>query len=359
MDAQAAFENKRKIVLEGLVEGLYGHILITKAYWTQLAQYLESYIPSFHQYGKLDSIMTEINDVFHHHPLARYPVSPRHFNEVVEWLKPTLERCQSGLKLNVDLAPDYEAKFIFKSLRRNAHESNSTVTLLEENDIIGHGTTGLTSWQGALFLTDWILSHAAASFEGRSVIEVGCGVGFLGLHLLKSIPIRSYNFTDSHPKVLNTVWFNLNLNFESDLNVEDLKKCTQEGLPERPSQDFPWEMAEKKLTVDKLDWTDVDTKTFTFQNQYDFILGADVVYERSLIPPLCRVLKLLFEKSPNIKAFIACTERSTTTLDCFESNLKEVELRFDVIAKGFYTPAESPFCSDVLHQKTRIYALTS
>ena len=33
-------------------------------------------------------------------------------------------------------------KFIFKSLRRNNFKEDTVVTLLEENEIIGHGTTG-------------------------------------------------------------------------------------------------------------------------------------------------------------------------------------------------------------------------
>ena len=38
--------------------------------------------------------------------------------------------------------------FIYKSLTRNLYKEDCNVTLLEENEIIGHGTTGLTSWQG-------------------------------------------------------------------------------------------------------------------------------------------------------------------------------------------------------------------
>ena len=40
--------------------------------------------------------------------------------------------------------------------------------VLEENDIIGHGTTGLTSWQGALFLTDWLLANKLHKMKVRA-----------------------------------------------------------------------------------------------------------------------------------------------------------------------------------------------
>ena len=54
-----------------------------------------------------------------------------------------------------------DSEYIFKTFDRGTTASSLEgghcyVTLLEENrDIFGHGTTGLTSWQGALFLADW------------------------------------------------------------------------------------------------------------------------------------------------------------------------------------------------------------
>ena len=59
---------------------------------------------------------------------------------------------------------------------------------------------GLTSWQGALYLTDWLIAGNLDLCNSR-IFELGAGVGFLGLHLLKSIPsISSYYFTDGHRK---------------------------------------------------------------------------------------------------------------------------------------------------------------
>ena len=56
-----------------------------------------------------------------------------------------------------------ESEYIYKTFDRG---DGDFVTLLEENrDIIGHGTTGLTSWQGALFMADWIKANS-------SVVEV-------------------------------------------------------------------------------------------------------------------------------------------------------------------------------------------
>ena len=51
---------------------------------------------------------------------------------------------------------------------------------------------------------------------------------------------------------------------------------------------------------------------------FDVILGSDIVYERSLIKPLCEILKQNLSVASSAVAYIACTERSRTTLECFE-----------------------------------------
>ena len=87
------------------------------------------------------------------------------------------------------------------------------------------------------------------------------------------------------------------------------------------------------MTVKKLDWLtqntlenpriENDTKEVTHTDvsesqTFDVILGSDIVYERSLIKPLCEILKQNLRVASSAVAYIACTERSRTTLECFE-----------------------------------------
>lgn len=209
---------------------------------------------------------------------------------------------------------------------------------------------------GALFLTDWFLGSSPDGPEGH-VLELGSGVGFLGMHLIKSFPkIKSYLFTDTHPQVLKTALFNIRLNFDAKItgDTDLLRSCSDTGPPKGPQEQFPWHF-DDRLRVEKLDWTQFTGSESAFNQKVDYILGADIVYERSLIAPLCSVLKKLILNNPEAKALIACTERSTTTLNCFEEELKKIALNFAIVGRGFYTPAESLFCSDVSHQHTRIY----
>ena len=45
-----------------------------------------------------------------------------------------------------------------------------------------------------------------------SVLEVGCGIGLLGIALIKKILPKSYTFSDHHPGVLQSLKENLSIN---------------------------------------------------------------------------------------------------------------------------------------------------
>ena len=211
---------------------------------------------------------------------------------------------------------------------------------------------------------DQVLKKVSFKVQTRtqSIRCVFIWLGFLGLHLLSNLAIQSYTFTDGHPEVLKAVSFNFNLNNGAmdSLNYEDFEEFASRGYPDiavEPRTEI-WQKTNCQVSVAKLDWLDepLILDDCCFQG-IEIILGADIVYERSLIPPLCRVLNCLLLKQKGCKALISCTERSVTTLNCFETNLSDHNLHFSVVGRGFFTPAESLLCSDVLHQATRIYEI--
>ena len=170
---------KVKLIEDTLVEGLFGHIVIGNVFWSQLGQFVEHYFDR-----ATDKILANIDEVLLHHPLNKFPVSAPHLTHVLLWLQNCYS--QHGKKLSPEIRSrlemvqnQAEPTFIYKTLNRNPglNPSGGTVTLLEENEIIGHGTTGLTSWQGALFLTDWLLANGQALLQDKRVLELGCGPG--------------------------------------------------------------------------------------------------------------------------------------------------------------------------------------
>ena len=67
--------------------------------------------------------------------------------------------------------------------------------------------------------------------QGRHVLELGSGVGMLGIALLKTVAMESYTFTDCNDSVLDFLAHNLKQNFvehDEDCHVH-LQKCMREG----------------------------------------------------------------------------------------------------------------------------------
>ena len=113
----------------------------------------------------------------------------------------------------------------------------------------------------------------------------------------------------------------------------------------------------REIVLKHLDWMDFNAEEF---KKVDVILGSDIVYERSLIPGLCRVVRAFLsgsDSSSSPVAYIACTERSHTTLKCFEEEMSSCHLNYAVIHKGTYSPTETILSSDVQHQPTRLYKI--
>ena len=156
---------KSEMIKGLLAEGLYGHIFMPSGFWRQLDDYCDKYFPIiFEKIGIKDDVVQNIESVFTDHPLNAFPVAKFHQKDVIKWWQDTLLRSDKAPSPAIKALmsdDDIEAtpNFIYKSLTRNMYKEGCTVTLFEENEIIGHGTTGLTSWQGALYLTDWLLAN--------------------------------------------------------------------------------------------------------------------------------------------------------------------------------------------------------
>uniref|UniRef100_UPI0014454A7F protein-lysine N-methyltransferase EEF2KMT-like n=1 Tax=Epinephelus lanceolatus TaxID=310571 RepID=UPI0014454A7F len=89
--------------------------------------------------------------------------------------------------------------------------SGDAVSLLENVALISEGTTGLVTWEAALYLAEWAMDHQQA-FTGRTVLELGSGVGLTGITICHSCGPNRYIFSDCHHKVLQKLRDNVQLN---------------------------------------------------------------------------------------------------------------------------------------------------
>lgn len=131
-----------------------------------------------------------------------------------------------------------------------------TITLLERRHLLsGSLTTGFRTWEAALHLGSYLLTPAGKQhIEGKSLIELGAGTGFLSILAAKHLGASHVTTTDGDEGVVDTLKENLFLN-----GLDDEKKVLTSVLR--------WGRGLRGT------WVEEDCEAFP----YDVLLGADIV----------------------------------------------------------------------------------
>ncbi|GLV35946.1 uncharacterized protein CBL_09836 [Carabus blaptoides fortunei] len=104
-----------------------------------------------------------------------------------------------------------EAKYSYK----HYCIEDRVITLKENRNFISEGTTGLCSWQAALALSEYCLINKH-HLQRRTVLELGAGVGLVGITVALHCQPRAIYLTDCHPKVLAVLAENVSLNLTAN-----------------------------------------------------------------------------------------------------------------------------------------------
>ncbi|XP_076998005.1 protein-lysine N-methyltransferase EEF2KMT isoform X3 [Tamandua tetradactyla] len=199
--------------------------------------------------------------------------------------------------------------------------SGDTVTLCESTAIISHGTTGLVTWNAALYLVEWAIENPVA-FTSRTVLELGSGAGFAGLAICKVCHPRTYIFSDCHSRVLEQLRGNILLN----------------GFllaPMQPPGQCPLDSEKPTVRVAQLDW-DLVTGPQLSAFQPDTVIAADVLYCPETTHSLVRVLRALSacqEGRRALDAIVAFTIRNPETSQRFTAELDQVGIRWEAVPR--------------------------
>lgn len=181
------------------------------------------------------------------------------------------------------------------------------ISLLESVAVISEGTTGLVTWEAALYLAEWALDNQQL-FNGRTVLELGSGVGLTGITVCRTCAPSRYVFSDCHPSVLQRLKDNVQLN----------------GLA---SQTSP------SVCVEELDWATV-TEEQLREIGANAVIATDVVYDPDIIGCLVKLLsKILRCSSPESPpdVLVTSTIRNPDTYNCFKHQLENMGIRYDVL----------------------------
>ncbi|KAK2795964.1 hypothetical protein FQN50_009669 [Emmonsiellopsis sp. PD_5] len=82
----------------------------------------------------------------------------------------------------------------------------SVITSENRGLILYSGTTGFRTWEAALHLGTYLSTPEGRSLiEGKNIIELGSGTGFLSLYCLKCLGAHSVTATDRDPALISTI----------------------------------------------------------------------------------------------------------------------------------------------------------
>ena len=168
----------------------------------------------------------------------------------------------------------------------------AAITLHESTKMVSTGTTGLCTWDGALVLAEWELANIRF-FEGKTVVELGSGIGLAGILLAKGCKPSRVVLTDHLHDVLEALRTNIALN-----------KVTAE--------------------VQHLDWTDGDAAVESLAEVApDVMVASDIVFDPGLCSALASVINgVLTAATKRCELYISSTVRNPATLVQFVAELR-------------------------------------
>lgn len=95
------------------------------------------------------------------------------------------------------------------------------LTLLEARSVLASsGTTGLRTWEAALHLGTFLSSSGGLNLiQGKTILELGAGTGFLSILCAKHLGARFVLATDGSAEVINDLESNICLNKLENTNL--------------------------------------------------------------------------------------------------------------------------------------------
>lgn len=131
--------------------------------------------------------------------------------------------------------------------------------------------TGQLVWPGAVLMNNY-LSNNTEILEGKSIIELGSGIGITGI--LCSKFCHEIVLTDHNDEVLDII--------KKNMELVSLSSCENSAI----------------LSAEKLEWGNCNQIREIIEKHssgFDLILGADICFQQSSVPLLFSTVAKLFE----------------------------------------------------------------
>ncbi|GBN98573.1 Protein-lysine N-methyltransferase EEF2KMT [Araneus ventricosus] len=251
-------------------------------------------------------IQEKILNVTVKNPLClRYPPPVSYQKFFLRCLYDCVERF--GSECSDDLAKAYTDILLVQDAENTGYHSykideKCTVTLQENSCFVAKSTTGLQTWEAAKYLSEWCIRNKSY-FQNKTILELGSGIGLLGIIILKFCDPAKYIFSDKSDEVIKLLSSNIKINFKNHDNI----------------------VTEQR----QLMWADISDEEAKVISP-DVILGTDIVFDIDTIGSLVQALNILMVKKGTC-AYIASTIRNPETNHKFLEQLGRSGLSYQTV----------------------------
>lgn len=217
-----------------------------------------------------------------------------------------------GILVSTPLLPEaveVQKKFIV-TYRLSLLPSPAFIDILENRTLIAAGgTTGLRTWEAALHLGQFLCANSSY-IEGKRVLELGAGTGYLSIICAKYLGAAHVTASDGSEEVVDSLPDNLVLNrvgWEYNPSTSGLvtPKLLKWGHALLGTEEAEWNGGQK----------------------VDVVIAADVTYDSRVVPFLVGTFRELIELYPDVDIIIADAQRNPSTLATFLEACRKARLQ--------------------------------
>ncbi len=149
-----------------------------------------------------------------------------------------------------------------------------------------------------MYFADFMIYNRALFNDCRHVLELGCGLGLVGICCALFTSASRITLTDGDPEVVSHLRHNLSHQFDFHYDEDGDVWRVESGQPIVDTKVLKWE----DVGGDRSDFIDVDT-----------VIVTDCVYDPEVLEYLVNALNFFFKENPNLKVYIATTIRREET----------------------------------------------
>lgn len=204
--------------------------------------------------------------------------------------------------------------------------THETITLFESRTTIAAGTTGLRTWRASFALAQYLIEHTDLVAH-HTVLELGSGTGFLGI-LIASLQLR-FDLTSADPTD------GAQSASPPTIYLTDVNPCVLERCQYNMKLACNRSSCHPNIEYRLLDWCDAISSpdslaSFLANTDVEIILGADVVFDPTMVPPLVATLSVALSQGTAQMALIGITIRNQATLSYFLEEIKKALMVVEV-----------------------------